>query len=136
MKIFIVCSKKNYDKVSSVKDVLEHAGHSVTAPNGYDEPGKEMELKSMDKEKFRFWKKEMLKKDKEIIRANDAILVLNFDKENKKNYIGGATFLEIYNAFDMDKKIYLFNPIPDGMLRDEIEGMNPIIINGDLNKIL
>lgn len=136
MKIFIVCSKKNYDKVSSIKNTLEQAGHLVTVPNGYDEPDKEMELKLMDKEKFHFWKKEMLKKDKEIIKENDAILVLNFDKDSQKNYIGGATFLEIYNAFDLDKKIYLFNPIPDGMLRDEIEGMNPMVINGDLNKIL
>jgi len=136
MKIFIVCSKKNYNKVPSVKNNLEQAGHLITVPNGYDEPGKEMELRQMDKEKFRFWKKEMLKKDKEIIKANDAILVLNFDKESQKNYIGGATFLEIYNAFDLDKKIYLFNPVPDCMLQDEIEGMNPIIINGDLSKVV
>ena len=69
----------------------------------------------------------------------DAVLVLNLDKEKNgkllKNYIGGATFLEMYDAFRLGKKIYLYNDIPDGMLYDEIEGFGPIIINGDLDQI-
>ena len=40
----------------------------------------------------------------------DAVLVLNLDKEKNgeilKNYIGGATFLEMYDAFRLGKKIY------------------------------
>ena len=70
----------------------------------------------------------------------DAILVLNFDKitdgEIEKNYIGGATFLEIYDAFRLNKKIYLYNDIPDGILYDEIHGFAPIIINRDLTEIM
>ena len=66
----------------------------------------------------------------------DGVLVLNFDKsEEEKNYIGGATFLEIYDAFRLKKKVYLYNDIPIGMLYDEIQGFNPFIINGDLEKI-
>ena len=57
-------------------------------------------------------------------------------KKLKKNYIGGATFLEIYDAFRLNKKIYLYNDIPEGMLYDEIQGFAPIIINGDLSKII
>jgi hypothetical protein len=136
MKIFIVCSKAAYGKVPEVQSVLVGAGHIVTPPNGYNDPGKEAELKAMSKEQFQEWKKSMLKKDKEIIRANDAILVLNVDKGDLKDYIGGATFLEIYNAFDFDKKIFLLNPIPNGILKDEIEGMVPVILNGDLTKVV
>ena len=33
------------------------------------------------------------------------------------------------------KKIYLYNNIPEGILFDEIQGFNPIIINGDLSKV-
>lgn len=65
----------------------------------------------------------------------DSVLVLNFDKNGKKNYIGGATFLEMYDAFRLGKKIYMWNDIPHGILRDEIIGFNPIVINGDLEKI-
>ena len=64
---------------------------------------------------------------------------MNFDKEKDgqvlKNYIGGATFLEMYDAFRLGKKIFLYNEIPNGMLFDEIEGFNPIIINGNLDII-
>ena len=59
----------------------------------------------------------------------------NFDEKIEKNYIGGATFLEIYDAFRLNKKIYLYNDIPKGMLYDEIQGFAPIIINGDISKI-
>jgi hypothetical protein len=77
----------------------------------------------------------MLKEDGELIKDNDAILVLNFEKNNIPNYIGGATFLEIFRGFDYGKKIFLYNPVPSNMLKDEIEGMNPVVINGDLNLI-
>ena len=41
----------------------------------------------------------------------------------------------MYDAFRLGKKIYLYNAIPSGMLFDEIEGFNPIIINKDLDLI-
>ena len=49
----------------------------------------------------------MLRRDKENIEPNDAVLVLNFEKKGQRNYIGGATFLEIYNAWKMNKKLFL-----------------------------
>ena len=57
------------------------------------------------------------------------------DNNTIKNYIGGATFLEIFDAFRFNKKIYLYNEIPEGILYDEIEGFAPIIINGDVSLI-
>ena len=33
------------------------------------------------------------------------------------------------------KKIFMMNDIPEGMLYDEIEGFNPIIINENLDLI-
>ena len=41
--------------------------------------------------------------------------------------------LGIYDAFRLGKKIFLWNEIPDGILKDEIDGFSPIIINGDLD---
>lgn len=94
---------------------------------------------NLGKEEHQKFKARMFKQSEKIISKMDAVLVLNFDKEkdNKllKNYIGGATFLEMYDAFRLNKKIFLFNDIPQGMLYDEVEGFNPIIINGNLDKI-
>ncbi len=73
------------------------------------------------------------------IEKSDAIPVVNAEKHGIKNYIGGATFAEIMPAFHYDKRIFLLNPIPnDGRLsyiKDEVEGVDPVVLNGDLSLI-
>lgn len=71
----------------------------------------------------------------EIVNS-DAILVLNFDKNDVKNYIGGNTLMELGFAYVNSKKIFLLNPIPDMNYKDEIEAVEPIVINGNLNLII
>ena len=46
--------------------------------------------------------------------------------EARYRNIGEATFLEMYGAFRMGKKIYLYNDVPTGTLNDEILGSKPI----------
>jgi len=70
------------------------------------------------------------------IKSGEAILVCNFDKNSIKNYIGGNVFLEIGFAHVNDKKIFLLNPIPDGVpYIDEIKAMVNVVLDGDLTKI-
>jgi len=135
MKIFICCSKFLYDRVPLIKKELEKQGHIVALPNSYEEPLKEEEMKKISQEEHRRWKGDMIRLQSVKVKANDAVLVLNFDKQGQKNYIGGATFLEIFRAFELNKKIFLFNPVPKGILKDELMGMSPVIIKGDLLKI-
>ena len=77
----------------------------------------------------------MFKRSRDRIKSMDAVLTLNFDKNGKKNYVGGSTFLELYEAFMENKKIYLWNEIPEGILFDEISGFAPEIINGNLDLV-
>lgn len=135
MKIFICSSKHFYHMIPPIKEFLEKAGHIITLPNSYDDPFKEEEVKKNDPSNHSKWKSDMIKKQDEKIISNDAIFVINFDKNSIKNYIGGATFLEMFKAWERGKKIFLYNPIPDNMLRDEINAFSPIIINGDLSLI-
>lgn len=135
MKIFIASSKRFYDRIPEIKTELESLGHLVTLPNSYDNPLKEEEMKSKSLEAHVSWKSEMLKRDKRNIEPNNAILVLNFAKDGQPNYIGGATFMEIIKAWELNKKLFLYNPIPQSIFTDELIGMNPIILNGDLSKI-
>ena len=66
----------------------------------------------------------------------DAILVLNLDKKGIKNYIGGNTLIEMGYGFILEKKIFLWNPIPEiEFYKSEIEAMNPIIIYRKLRLI-
>ncbi len=135
MKIFICSSKYIYDKIPPIKEELEGAGHLITLPNSYEEPMKEEEMKKVGERDHVEWKAAMIRTHRGKIEDNDAILVLNFEKNDIKNYIGGATFLEIYEAFMQNKKIFLYNPIPEGILADELRGFGPIILNGDLSQI-
>src|SRR3989344_5073921 len=135
MKILIACSKHFYDKIPEIEADLKNKGHKITMPNSYENPLKELELKKLDKEAHIKWKSEMMKKDEKNIAPQDAILVLNFQKNNIPNYIGGDTFLEIYTAWKLNKKVFLFNPLPKCSFTDELIGINPTIINGNLNLI-
>ena len=135
MKIFIACSKHFYNRIPEIQKELELAGHEIALPNSYDKPFQEEELKKRNPEEHIKWKAAMLRKDKINIAPNNAILVLNFEKNQQPNYIGGATFLEVYKAWEMEKQVFLYNPIPNNIFKDELIGINPIILNGDLKQI-
>ncbi len=135
MKIFICCSKHFYHKVDPIKKALEEMGHEITVPNSFDAPFKEEEMKKSGKDLHAKWKSEMIKKQETKIKINDAILVLNFDKPGEPNYIGGATFLEMYKSWELGKKIFLYHQIPKSILKDEILAFEPEIINEDLSII-
>jgi hypothetical protein len=136
MKIFIICSKKFYDKVPEIKRKLENNGHEISLPNCFDDPATEEKYRNLGNKEHSKWKAEMLKHSTDVIENNDAVLVINLEKHGVKNYIGGATFLEMYDAFRLGKKIFLYNDVPEGILKDEIIGFDPIIINSDLSKII
>ena len=94
----------------------------------------EKEIEKIKREQFKdsdpirlFWKQ---------MQGADAVLVLNFDKNEIKNYVGGNTLIEIGFAHVLKQKIFMWNPVPDmAYCKYEIESVNPVIINGDLTKI-
>ena len=110
MKILIICSKKIYSKIEEVKKMLEEKDIEVFLPNCYDDPTTEQRMWDLGKEEHQKFKAKMFRQSENIISKMDAVLVLNFDKEKDgkvyKNYIGGATFLEMYDAFRLNKQIF------------------------------
>ncbi len=111
-------------------------GHTVVLPNSFDKPLQEERMKKLGSDEHRKWKAKMLRAQGKKVAVSDAVLVLNFEKHGQLNYIGGATFLEIFKAFELGKKIFLYNPIPENFLKDELLGMGPIVINGDLRLVV
>lgn len=139
MKVFIICSKAFYNEIEPIKSKLEGMGHTIELPNTYYEKdigtSPEEEAWKKGKEAHAEFKSKMFKMSAERVSQMDAVLTLNFNKNGKKNYIGGATFLELYEAFRQGKKIFLYNDVPEGMLYDEISGFNPTVINGNLELV-
>jgi len=80
-------------------------------------------------------KSDMLHLSIQKIYDVDAIFVLNLEKNGQKNYIWGATFLEVFKTRELGKKIFFYNPIPDGILYDELSAMAPMILDGDIEKM-
>jgi len=150
MVITICASIKFWPEILDVKKQLENLDHEVMIPP-HEVPNKDGEMIPVE-EYFRIRKK-MVEKGENIdwvwdrknqainwhfakVNKADAILVLNFTKNDITNYIGGNTLMEMGVACWLKKPIYLYNSIPEGVsYYEEIKGMQPIIINQDLNLI-
>lgn len=135
MNVFLCASRSAYYRVGDVRNDLERRGHLVTLPNNFEDPGREDVVKRSGSAAYAAWKAEMLRLQGTKVAANDAILVLNFDKGDQRNYLGGATFLEVFCAWELGKAIYFYNPLPESILRDELEAMGPMDIEGDLDRM-
>jgi hypothetical protein len=119
--------------VAQLSQELQTLGHTVTLPNNFDDPTREDRVKADGEDSYTEWKAEMLRRQAEKVAANDAVLVVNVDKDTQPNYLGGATFLEVFKAWELNKHIYFLNPLPVGMLHDELRAMSPVVIHGDLS---
>lgn len=74
----------------------------------------------------------------DMIADSDAILVLNYPKNNMEGYIGGATLMEIGLARHLNKKIFILNKLPsEEELRYalEVKLTKPVILDGDISNI-
>lgn len=124
------------EKAIEVKDRLTKMGHTVfTAPYLEMSAVKLQELIS-DRDYLDRTKPKLIKEHLDNIMESDAILVINDKKDDIENYIGGSAFAEIMFAFYNNKKIFLFNPVPEiKIFNDELKAVKPIVINGNLNLI-
>jgi hypothetical protein len=128
-----------YMEMRAIKEGLEILGHEALLPKGiFDgEIPIEARLDIPDEDKITAKiEKDFIREHFRKIQEGDAILVLNYTKNDIPNYIGGNTFLEMGHAFGLGKKIFLMNPVPEMNYSIEMHSMKPINIDGDLTKIL
>ena len=70
------------------------------------------------------------------VEWSDAILVVNHNKRGIEGYIGGNTLMEMALAFYLKKPIYMLNEVSGELLyKQEVMGMKPVLLNGDMSKI-
>jgi hypothetical protein len=140
MKITILGSVAFRKEQLNMKNKLKELGHVGIISPVMEELalGKNKELLARIEKDHSKAKKEggYIKWYYDSIVASDAVLVLNLNKNGQENYIGGNVLMEIGFAHVRDKKIYLYNPVPEySPYIDEIKAMYDEIINGDLTKI-
>lgn len=140
MKIVICGSIKFAEEMKSVGRQLEAMGHEVLLPYsaeaGHTKPFW-AELRKKSLREFALLKGERTAGHFGKIVEGDAVLVLNYDKDGKRNYIGPATFLEMGVAFHEKKKIFLLNPFLESDPNyEELLALQPAVLHGDLKKII
>ena len=124
MEITIVGNMSFLQQFKEAKEILEKQGHEVIVPK--KDPMPEPIPPSA--------KRKAMEKFNENLKKSDAILVMNYTKEDKKNHIGANTLMEIGMAFILRKKIFVLNPSPE-FCRDELEAIEVQFLNGDLSQI-
>lgn len=142
MKISICASIQFTPQIKEIADELKSYGHEVIIPDGAEriingEITLDEFLGNVGKGEGAKAKiaHDVIRGYFHKIENSDAILVLNFTKKGIDHYIGGNTFLEMGFAHVLNKKIFLYNPIPEMHYKDELITFQPIILNQDLSKI-
>ena len=125
MKITIVGNISFLEKFREAKEFLEKQGHKVIVPE--KDPMPEPISPSV--------KRKAMEKFNENLRKSDAILVMNYTKDGKENYIGANSLMEIGMAFILQKKIFVLNPFPE-FCKDELEAIDAQVLSGDLSRII
>lgn len=153
MKITICGSMAFYKEMESIRDQLLGLGHEVKIPQLALEVPKEFgggrevyfgqyieENGGMDvfAPEHEIWnlKEGAIRDHYEKIDWADAILVVNHEKRGIEGYVGGNTLIEIGVAFYSKKPIYILNPVSSQLsYKQEILGMKPLVLDGNLDRI-
>ena len=153
MKITVCGSIAFYEEMEKLKASLEASGHEVFIPLLSNEAPAEMgggkkiyfgkyvednggiDAFPPDHELWSL-KEKAIRDHYDKIEWCDAIIVSNHEKRGIAGYIGGNTLIEIGVAFFLNKPIYILNPVSSELsYKQEIYGMKPILLNGDITVI-
>ncbi|MFA6524829.1 MAG: hypothetical protein WCT33_01005 [Patescibacteria group bacterium] len=140
MKIGLIHSLDFSNEAIEIKKRLEQKGHIVSQcysvtkiRDGKFSVQEVLDLKRSGNFSEYTISKDLIRWNWERMKKDDVILVINPTKNGIKDYIGGNTFLEMGFAHVLDKKIYLWNDIPDMSYTDEIRAMEPVVIHQNID---
>ena len=140
--ITICCSASFYRQALEVEEELRERGFQVHIPHtAYTMK----ESGDFNVATYKTWfanendwgkKTELMRMHFQKVLEGDAILVLNYEKNGVEGYIGGNGLMEMAIAFHYKKPIYILNPVLETLpFYEEIMGMQPIVLHGDLDKL-
>ncbi len=127
MNITLCGSFAFFKQMETIKTQLEESGHNVKMPELA-----EVDVQADPLKNNTSLKAEAMHEHFKKIEWADAILVVNEEKKEISGYIGANTLIEMGVAFYLNKSIYLLNEVPNIGSREEILGMCPFILEGDI----
>ncbi len=137
MKIAICGSMSASVQMCEIEKNLTANGHEVFLPENTEKYANgDLQSETNHESAENKIKGDLIRGYFDIINNSDAVVVANYEKNGIKNYVGGNSFLEAGFAHVLNKKLYFINDIPEIMYKDELVAMQPIILHGDLLKLL
>lgn len=115
--------------MQATKTDLEQRGYQVDNPD-FAEDSSHVALEQDVDKKRGFIDQHFAKID-----TSDAILVVNGEKNGVANYIGGNTLMEMTYAYAHGLEVFVLGDVPDVSFRDEIRGLQPILLRGELDAL-
>ena len=143
-KTVVICSSASfYKQVIEVAKVLKKMGFNVSVPLT---AGKMERTGDFSVNTYKTWfndggnsysrKTFLTKHHFKKIEKGDVVLVLNYEKNGRPGYIGGAVLAEMAIGLHFGKKIYVLNDIDESVsYKEEILGTLPIFLDGKLENI-
>ena len=130
MKIVICGSMQFEPKMAEIAEDLISRGYEVDKPNVVEGHVYADNLDANAGLKRGFIDEHFAK-----INTADAVLVVNEDKNGIVGYVGGNTLIEISHAYAQGLEVFLLNSVPELSYADEIRGMHPILLDGDIGEV-
>lgn len=122
MKRIVLCgSRKFKDRILKLGEEIKEKGYQVVVPREF--------LVEMNKRDHA-----MLHFNEIANERTDAVLIVNEDKVDIKNYIGPNSFAEVAMGFYFNKKVFLKNDIYKPY-EDELVGWNVIPLHGKIEEM-
>ncbi len=142
-KVITICSSAaHYKQVIEIEAQLKKLGFTVKIPKS---AGVMKRTGDFNVDHYKTWYKDaadykkktaLMKGHFKKVAEGDMVLITNFSKNGLDGYIGGNVLLEMFLAWYLKKPIYIYNPISDKLgIAEEVYGLTPIFINGDLSMI-
>lgn len=137
MKKVIICgSMSTAEEILRVQTALLEKGYSVEILVGVKHV-QEWEGESTGTEKAeRKIKHDLIRGYYEKMKDYDIVLVVNPEKKGIKGYIGGNALIEMAFAHILNKSLYVLYKLPELSYSSELLAMQPIVLNGNLSKIV
>lgn len=139
MKIMICGSMTFSKEMMETKNKLEQLGHEVIVPCDTElHVEKPNLIDNFEEDHKHCVENQIMENCYKLVEESDAILVLNYPKNNIDGYVGTATLMDIAVARHFRKKFFLLHEPPqpkDHRWAHEVRILQPIILNGDVSKI-
>ena len=139
MKIMICGSMAFAKEMIKAKNQLEQLGHEVIVPCDTElHVEKPHLIDDFEEDHKHCIENQIMETCYKLVEESEAILVLNYPKNNIDGYVGTATLMDIAIARHFRKKFFLLHEPPnpkDHRWAHEVRILQPIILNGDLTKI-